>query len=63
MAKKSDPAVAGPVFEVEPYVDQGFKPIEVTPYQPVEAAVPVTPPAAPAAGKPESPGAGEKKEN
>ena len=50
MAKKSDPAVAGPVFEVEPYVDQGFKPIEVTPYQPVEAAVPVTPPSAPASG-------------
>lgn len=63
MAKKSDPAVAGPVFEVEPYVDETWKPIEVTPHTPVEAAAPVTLPPPTGDGQPKSPGAGEKKEN
>ena len=58
MAKKNDPAVAGPVFEVEPHVDEAWTPIEVTPYEPFAAPV-----EAPAPASTKSPDAGEKKEN
>lgn len=59
MAKKNDPAVPGfQPIEVAPHVDETFRPIEVTPYEPVTAQAEPSGPA-----PTQSPDAGEEKEN